>query len=117
MSKSIVTRLTAAALVAGSVLANAGLAAAQDANATYSQYHQAIRANEVCRETTLDPATWSKVSTYIDQKINYEIPAGERLTLIEAAKTDTRVLIEKKGCDSEEVTALLGLYDGELASL
>ena len=65
----------------------------------------------------MDPAKWSKVSTYIDQKINYEIPAGERLTLIESAKTDTRVLIEKKGCGSDEVTALLGVYNGELANL
>ncbi|TDQ83382.1 hypothetical protein A8950_1668 [Dongia mobilis] len=117
MSKSIVTRLAAAALVTGSVLGTAGLAAAQDMNAMYSQYHQAIRAAEVCRDMKLDPATWSKVSTYIDQKINYEIPAGQRLTLIEAAKTDTRVLVEKKGCDSEDVGALLGLYDSELASL
>jgi len=117
MSKSIVTRLTAAALVAGSVLGTAGIAAAQDMSAMYSQYHQAIRAAEVCREMSLDPATWSKVSTYIDQKINYEIPAGQRLTLIEAAKTDTRVLIGKKGCDSDEVASLLSLYDSELGSL
>ena len=117
MSKSIVTRLTAAALVAGSMLGTAGFAAAQDRNAMDSQYHQAIRAAEVCRDMKLDPATWSKVSTYIDQKINYEIPAGERLTLIETAKTDTRVLVEKKGCESDEVAALLSLYDTELASL
>lgn len=117
MSKSNVTRLVAAALVAGSVLGTAGFAAAQDANATYSQYHQAIRAAIACEGATMDPAKWSKVSTYIDQKINYEIPAGERLTLIESAKTDTRVLIEMKGCGSDEVTALLGVYNGELANL
>ncbi|WP_374385128.1 hypothetical protein [Dongia sp.] len=116
MSNRIVIRLSAAALVAGSVLGVAGLAAAQDQTAIYSQYHQAIRAHELCTETTLDPAAWSKVSTYIDKKINYEIPAGERLTLIEAAKTDARVLVWNKGCDSDEVKALLSLYDGELAS-
>ncbi len=64
----------------------------------------------------LDPAAWSKVSTYIDKKINYEIPAGERLTLIEAAKTDARELVWNKGCDSDEVKALLALYDAELAN-
>ncbi|MBL8709633.1 MAG: hypothetical protein JNL25_10590 [Rhodospirillaceae bacterium] len=117
MSKSFVIRLSAAALVAGSVFGTAGLAAAQDMNAMYSQYHQAIRAAMACEGVSMDPATWSKVATYIDQKINYEIPAGERLTLIEAAKTDTRVLIDKKGCDSEEAAALLGLYNSELASL
>lgn len=117
MSKYIVTRLAAAALVAGSVLGSAGVAAAQDMNAMYSQYHQAIRAAEVCRDMKLDPMTWSKVSTYIDQKINYEIPAGERLTLIEAAKTDTRVLVERKGCESDDVASLLSLYDNELSSL
>jgi hypothetical protein len=117
MSKRFVTRLSAAALVAGRILGVAGLAAAQDQTAIYSQYHQAIRAAELCRDMSLDPATWSKVSTYIDQKINYEIPAGERLTLIEGAKSDTRVLVWNKGCDSDEVKALLSLYDGELASL
>jgi hypothetical protein len=117
MSKSIVTRLAAAALVTGSVLGTAGLAAAQDMNAMYSQYHQAIRAAIACEGVSLDPATWSKVSTYIDQKINYEIPAGQRLTLIEAAKTDTRVLVERKGCKSDDVQALLSLYNSELASL
>jgi hypothetical protein len=117
MSKSIVTRLAAAALVAGSVLGTAGFAAAQDMNAMYSQYHQAIRAAIACEGVSMDLATWSKVSTYIDQKINYEIPAGERLTLIEAAKTDTRVLVEKKGCESDDVAALLSLYNSELASL
>jgi len=116
MSKRFMIRLSAAALVAGSVLGVAGLAAAQDQTAIYSQYHQAIRAALICREMKLDPATWSKVSTYIDQKINYEIPAGERLTLIEAAKTDTRELVWNKGCDSEQVRALLSLYDAELAN-
>lgn len=116
MSKSFVIRLSAAALVAGSVMGAAGFAAAQDQTAIYSQYHQAIRAAETCREMTLDPAAWSKASTYIDKKINYEIPAGQRLTLIEAAKSDTRVLIWNMGCDSDEVKALLGLYDAELAN-
>ena len=116
MSKRFAIRLSAAVLVAGSVLGVAGIAAAQDQTAIYSQYHQAIRAAEVCREFTLDPAAWTKVSTYIDKKINYEIPAGERLTLIEAAKTDTRELVWNKGCDSDEVKALLSLYDAELAT-
>jgi hypothetical protein len=117
MSKSFVIRLTAAALVAGGMMGVAGVSVAQDMQAMYSQYHQAIRANEVCREAMLDPAAWTKVSTYIDQKINFEIPAGERLTLIEAAKSDTRVMVWDKGCDSDEVKALLALYDAELASL
>ena len=117
MSKRFVTRLSAAALVAGSILGVVGFAAAQDQTAIYSQYHQAIRAAELCRDMSLDPATWSKVSTYIDQKINYEIPAGERLTLIESAKSDARVMVWNKGCDSDEVKALLSLYDGELGSL
>ena len=37
--------------------------------------------------------------------------------LVLTAKTDTRVLIEMKGCGSDEVTALLGVYNGELANL
>jgi hypothetical protein len=116
MSKSFVIRLSAAALVAGSVISSAAFASAQDQTAIYSQYHQAIRAAEACRDFKLDPAAWSKVSSYIDKKINYEIPAGERLTLIEAAKTDTRELVWNKGCDSDEVKTLLALYDSELAN-
>jgi hypothetical protein len=43
--------------------------------------------------------------------VNHEIGGGERLTLIETAKTDARVLAQKKGCDSEDAQALLKDYD------
>lgn len=113
MFKRFMISVSAAALLTASTF---GIAAAQDQVAIYSQYHQAIRAVELCRETTTDAASWRKLSTYIDKKINYEIPAGERLTLIEAAKTDARELVWNKGCDSEEVRSLISLYDTELAN-
>ena len=47
--------------------------------------------------------------------MNYELGAGERLSLIESMKDSTKKLVKREGCDSEQVTALLKLYD-ELAA-
>jgi hypothetical protein len=94
-----------------------GAASAEDMTALYSQYHQAIAASMLCRDVSLDQAAWGRVSTYIDAKVNYEIRTGERLSLIEAAKSDARELVEDKGCESEDVGVLLALYEAELANL
>jgi len=115
--------------IALSCLASVGLAgesfaADSEATATYTKYHEAIRVAEICRQdnrnqglTAYDLSSWSKMARYIDMKVNNAIGAGERLTLIEQAKSDAWTLVEKKGCDSEDATALLAIYDNELAKL
>ena len=66
---------------------------------------------EICRGVSHDRETWRTLGLKIDAAVNHEIGGGERLTLIETAKTDARVLAEKKGCDSEDAAALLKEYD------
>jgi hypothetical protein len=64
-----------------------------------------------------DSAAWGKMGPYIDSKVNHEIGGGERLTLIETAKTDARKMAAHHGCESDDSKGLLALYDAELAPL
>ena len=106
-----------AGLVAGAGLALAALApaAAQDAAETYKNYQAGIYAKELCTDTKFDQDEFGKLNEALDKKVNYELGAGERLSLIESMKAPTRKLVKNEGCESEEVTALLKLYD-ELAA-
>jgi hypothetical protein len=110
MSKMFSRKLLAAALVAGAA-GTAGSALAQDAAAKWTQLQEAVRLAEICRGVTHDRETWRTLGTKIDAAVGHEVGGGERLTLIETAKTDARVLATKKGCDSEDVSALLKEYD------
>ncbi len=104
------TRLGAIAVM-GTLLCGAGIAAADDMTANWSMIQQSVRVAELCRGVTHDRAAWAKMGPMIDAKVNHEIGGGERLMLIEAAKTDARVLVHMQGCDSEDVQNLLKAYD------
>ena len=110
MSKIFSRTLLAAALTAG-VAGTTGAALAQDAAAKWTQLQEAVRLAEICRGVTHDRETWRTLGTKIDVAVGHEIGGGERLTLIETAKTDARVLATSKGCDHEETQALLKEYD------
>jgi len=110
MSNNFSRKLLAAALAAG-VAGSAGAALAQDSSAKWTQLQEAVRLAEICRGVTHDRETWRTLGNKIDAAVNREIGGGERLTLIETAKTDARVLAQKKGCDSEDAQALLKEYD------
>jgi hypothetical protein len=114
MSKMFSRKLLAAAVVAG-VAGTAGAALAQDAAAKWTQLQEAVRLAEICRGVVHDRETWRTLGTKIDVAVGHEIGGGERLTLIETAKTDARVLAQKKGCDSEDAAALLKEYDALVA--
>jgi hypothetical protein len=115
MSKAKFSRkLLAAALVAG-MAGSAGAAVAQDMAAKWTQLHEAVRLAEICREVSHDRETWRTLGMKIDAAVNHEIGGGERLTLIETAKTDARKLAWNPGCDSEEAQNLLKEYDALVA--
>lgn len=105
-----------AGLVAGAGLAllAAAPAAAQSMSDTYSQYQAGIYAKELCTHTKFSQDEYNKLSEALDKKVNYELGAGERLSLIEAMKDPTKKLVKREGCDSEQVADLLKKYD-ELA--
>lgn len=113
MTKS---RLTAG-LVAGAglaLLAAAPAFAQDDAAATYKQYQSGIYAKELCSDTMLSQDDFNKLGEALDKRVNYDVGAGARLSLIESMKADTKKLVKNDGCDSQAVAALLLLYD-ELA--
>jgi hypothetical protein len=110
MSKKFSRTLLAAALAAG-VAGTTGAALAQDSAAKWTQLQEAVRLAEICRGVVHDRETWRTLGNKIDVAVGHEIGGGERLTLIETAKTDARVLATSKGCDHEETQALLKEYD------
>jgi hypothetical protein len=110
------SRLMAGLMVgAGFALLAAAPAVAQDAAETYKQYQAGIYAKELCSDKMLTQDEYDKLGAALDKKVNYELGAGERLTLIEGMKDDTKKLVKREGCNSDQVTALLKLYD-ELVS-
>ena len=113
MSKANLSRKLLAAALAASFAGSAGAAMAQDAAAKWTQLQQGARLSAICRGTPLDSdrEAWRAIGPKLDAAVGHEIGGGERLTLIETAKTDARVLVEKKGCDSEDAAALLKEYD------
>ena len=111
MSKAKFSSTLLAAVLAAGVAGTSGAALAQDSAAKWTQLQEAVRLAEICRGVTHDRDTWRALGTKIDAAVNHEIGGGERLTLIETAKTDARVLAVKKGCDSEDAQALLKEYD------
>ncbi len=117
MLKTTFTALSATAILAGAVAGFSAGASAQDVNAAWSKYQEAVRVAELCRYMKHDAAQWAKMGPYIDSKVNHEISGAERLTLIENAKTDARKVARVKGCESEDAKTYLSLYDAELAPL
>jgi hypothetical protein len=106
-----------AGLVAGAGLALAAIApaAAQDVAETYKNYQAGIYAKQLCENTEFDQDEYGKLNEALDKKVNYELGAGERLSLIESMKDETKKLVKREGCESEDVASLLKLYD-ELAA-
>ncbi len=109
------SRLTAGLMVgAGFLLLAAAPAFAQDAAETYKQYQSGIYAKELCSDTMLSQDEFNKLGEALDKRVDYQVGAGARLSLIESMKGDTKMLVNREGCDSQAVAALLLLYD-ELA--
>jgi len=104
--------------VAGIVIAVGFAAGAARADTNheiaYKDYYSAIHSVVLCDERKFDQPAHAKMAQVIDQKINFDIGAGRRLTLIEQAKSDVYELIWKKGCTSEPVGRLLGVFHTEL---
>jgi hypothetical protein len=118
MFKTSFIAMSAAGLLAGATLGFSGAATAQDSMAeTWTKYQEAVRVAELCRYMKHDATQWAKIGPYIDGKVNHEIGGGQRLTLIETAKTDAWQAARVQGCESDDAKSLLSLYDAELAPL
>jgi hypothetical protein len=90
---------------------------ANDMDLIYGRYQMAIRAAQLCRGAPDTDAAWRKWSGFLDAKTNHELGAGERLFVLQGARTDAGLMVRRRGCDSSDVKDLLSLYDAELAAL
>jgi hypothetical protein len=88
-----------------------------DMDLVYARYQMAVRAAVLCRGVAPTDAIWRKWSGYIDARTNHELGAGERLSVLEGAKSDVTYMVRRQGCGSGDVKDLLTLYDAELAGM
>ena len=72
---------------------------------------------DALNQVTAGDAIWRKWASYIDDKTDHELGAGERLSVIEGAKDDAIYMVRREGCKSDDVKELLALYDAELAAM
>jgi hypothetical protein len=126
-------RLSRLSLQAGLVAALALIGAAQTradddtaVETEYLDYHRAIYAAVLCQGAGLeqkgigDPNAQQIMTAHenlaqaISASIGDEISAGQRLHLIEQAKTEIRELKKQKGCDDPEMKRVLDIYHTEL---
>jgi len=125
-------RLSRLSLQAGLVAALALIAAAQTraddtaVETEYLDYHRAIYAAVLCQGAGLeqkgigDPNAQQIMTAHenlaqaISASVGDEISAGQRLHLIEQAKTEIRELKKQKGCDDPEMKRVLDIYHTEL---
>lgn len=115
----IATRITAGLSGLAAIAALTAMPVAADSNSmqeevTYSNYHRAIRAAELCEDREFGMTDHEKMGEVIDQKVHYAIGAGKRLTLIERAKGDMWDMVFKDGCDDPAVQESLTLFHTEL---
>jgi hypothetical protein len=114
-----------AMLLAGAL---SGAAAAGPIEQCYMLYHAAMRAAELCADYSFDryaidaDIAWiaeakSRIGAYMDNEFKYQIDVGQRLDLIEQAKTGTEMKVETTGCESPETIELLTVFEAELAPL
>ncbi len=98
------------------LLSLAAPAAAETVEETYLRYHSAIRAGVHCVNAgkEFDAAVHGRLAGIVEQKVNYAIGAGKRLTLIERAKAEMRDTVAKWGCKSDKMKPHLELFRAEL---
>ncbi|MEX0808375.1 MAG: hypothetical protein WD044_06570 [Dongiaceae bacterium] len=117
--------LTTESALAGAVTESASSGSVKE---RYLQYHAAMRAAELCAGYNFDrradnaDIAWiaqakSRIGAFIDSELKYQINVGERLDLIEQAKTGTEMKIEANGCDDPAAVELLSVFETEIAPL
>lgn len=103
---------TVLAVIATGMIGGAGAASADDMAATWTELQQAVVVAELCRDIVHDRAAWAMMGPKIDAMVNHEIGGGERLSLIESAKSEAWNLVHLgSGCEGDEAQALLAKYD------
>lgn|GEM_PF-3103623 len=117
---SLIRYSTAAAV--GALLAVSAMsttASAATSAETYMLMQEAIAAKSRC-DGAISPADMAKMNTIIDEKIGYDLGAGERLTIIQNAKAKVRsatTVSAALNCDSTDVKTMLQVFDFNFGSV
>jgi hypothetical protein len=122
-------RFASLAAIVAAIAATAAPASAQTVEEVYMRYHSAIFAANECTDYDLvqigeddEDAVWkgqaqNNMGAYIDAQVGGQIGAGDRLHLIETAKSETDAYIVEHTCDDGEVQELLVIFNNELEPL
>jgi hypothetical protein len=93
----------------------------------YFRYHAAIRAAVMCEGQKLEPkgfgdpewdriaANRSRMDRVIAAHVPGELPAGQRLQLIQAARAEADRVVKSEGCATERVQGWLWVFHTDLA--
>src|SRR5262245_13807240 len=114
MAKMFTSKIsrTLLAVIATGMIGGAGAAMADDMAATWTKLQESVVVAELCRDITHDAAAWAAMGPKIDAMVNHEIGGGERLSLIESAKSEAWNLVNVGGgCESDDAQELLKTYD------
>jgi len=86
---------------------------------TFSKMHEAIAAAAVCGGRSFSRDDYQKMSAVIDKAVNYQLGAGQRLALIQAAKAKVRGetmtnSANAKNCDGDHIQNSLIVFKSNL---
>ena len=94
-------------------------ASAASSAETYMKMQEAIAAKVRCGGS-LSPTQMAAMNEIIDKKVSYDLGAGERLTIIENAKSKVRkatTVSAARNCSGEDVQAMLKTFDDNFGSV
>jgi hypothetical protein len=110
-SPSLKHTIAIGAIAASAFVFGLRAAAADDtAAATYEKDYEAIEVKTACEGGVPDPATMTRLATYIARQTNFSLDAGETLTAMENAKHDAREITKGSGCKSDASKQFIAQY-------
>ena len=112
--RNLVRVIPAATLAAALAVGAVSAASAQDA-AAFARYYGAIRAYELCNDTTFSQSEYEALTRAIDERTAVNLSIGETLTVIEEAQAEAWDTVFKNQCQGEPVRELLALFETDLA--
>ena len=109
-------RFALVALAAFGLIGSAAAGRADDSanEAIWKKYWMAIEAQRTCKNTTFSQSQYNAMVQVINRRINFDLGAGIRRSLMGDARTEVRDLTFRFGCSDSKVQELLALYQSDL---
>ncbi len=96
--------------------------ATERAQGTFLAYHEAMRAEESCRQHSFSPGDRTALEKATADQMFADSPqiaigAARLLTLVRKADDDMDALVAREGCNGQKVKKSLALYEDKLAAV